>query len=1836
MAAQPATMEIEPVDSTEPLSLTPPGLTLPEDNQPLQDTAPLTLGDGSIPYSLSPQTIASRSFKVAYGSTNTIAPRDPQTVTGALNNGQEEDLRLDQASKQNNDTTQKKTNFVAQAIAQKQGPLTEEDLKWINGTPAFNTYFDPSSVFEVNYANQYTSELDKFATKLDSTNAWNVLQSFPNNDVDAMKQFGSITMAQHEYMLSKLQNLQAQIDQSGYAKFGLNWLENNFPFLNPYWEYQARGNAGASFLEGVSGAGNFEAQRNNLIGLPFNEFTKTIDATVEQMTHGIAGGNPQLAAAWLTTMMGQSTADKILNTLNTIGTVADGLGVIKAGSVAFRGAAVANNLRKAVATMNEAALIDPEMNKAKILASAGDLNSAANMNASQYLINKITGSLDPTKEALDQLPRYMRADIANIERDPGSLTQAQTSALIEQTNASQNKILATLADIVRSTRIPLQNATQDVLDGIYKATFDRYPGMSNAILRQSDIYLEPISNTYHVDAWIGKKAGEFFGSEDEALQYARAHGISVVYNEDQIANLKTRIADLAHEVKNVDMNADTAGLNRHFDAEKQLADLKLQLQEAEASKSGGRVNSAPKTLSPDQIAKKTQIAERIKSIKDELGTAPDMEADTTGLNRYYALQDELRTLEGEHGAIDQQGLGYFIRVTKPINEADDTVRKFIFNEQRAEARTPNTWTQRLPFINYFRSAEDTFSAEHRAMRKSAIYSQHKLLEIAHQEAAYIQDLARGKFFRKTEFNRFNELLKYAQDAKDENGLPGKFFDTPAQLQDHYLRTYGEGISWKQQQAYFAVKRWSEYDLMLRELGLYRGKSRLGAETHTLVTKDAQGNTVRSVKFDGIQRQKFPGGKGEVSGMPSTGNVLFLGDDLQGTKLKSLNRFSVKAKQDLDKLVKEGKLKIVQLWDSEATPLKDMGFEDAGKTVDYVIAPGHQIQTEPLTWQQLPFRGGGHFAYDYTHYVKQAIVHRETVDGVTSLRYRGDRTVVPFNGKTMGKDFADKMNAVRELIKANKMDAAQAIAVKHLPFEWNELKSKFMPTRDANGVTHPPVFDPHEPFQVVPRNTTIADMSKDLYDRIKNDSKGNFIDDTKHSLARNFQIEFTGERDAENLSTVSMSGSRANPVFNWRPAEKISPLEIMNRSMGSIIRSTFFDDYKTYAVESWLREAQKYMKARPSEIASSPFYFFKTASKDSFLSGIAKDDPGKIQNLLSNKFKIEQLVGTPSTLDTFLHSLAQSTYDAAYSRFGATADKLVPMWLVHKLRDPFAFMRTMTYHAFLGFGYLPQMFIQMASFVPMFAMAPRYAITGSFGTLLHAYSSLNKNIEILDHLDSLAVKLGSITPGFPKWKPGEWKEAMQALDRSGFGHVGGEYGPLSQLHYAKPLTSGTQDALTLGTLPFRAGEKATRTGAWYMAFKEFRDANPVGKITRGDLEKILDRADYYYGNMSSASHSALNSGILSLPTQFYNYAARQAEIFWSGTGRTGETVTERNLLRARLLAVNSAVFGVPMGFGAAGLPIADWMRREMLDSADDRYNQRSALNPMRYLAYGARSITGTTAPYNTATANITGSTKDWIEHFFMEGYPQTQVAMITGKNYNFGPRYGLQGLTQYRDALLGDAPFWQIVTGASGSFFGNTLGPDKDGMIQAMRAIVQGNTDKFPVKVDDLIDMFKEIQTVNKGWGLYVALNTGKWINKNSAYLTDVNKLNALFMTVTGLQPSAQADNYNISQNLKAQQAMVKYGLQRFQQEMDRGLIASGNSDYEQATQYYTRAMAWGQLFNIPNDELSKALARSFKGRESLIDRIAWERYVDKAPDAQKEAYRKTFSDIHNQLKKDKQ
>jgi hypothetical protein len=602
-------------------------------------------------------------------------------------------------------------------------------------------------------------------------------------------------------------------------------------------------------------------------------------------------------------------------------------------------------------------------------------------------------------------------------------------------------------------------------------------------------------------------------------------------------------------------------------------------------------------------------------------------------------------------------------------------------------------------------------------------------------------------------------------------------------------------------------------------------------------------------------------------------------------------------------------------------------------------------------------------------------------------------------------------------------------------------------------------------------------------------------------------------------------------------------------------------------------------------------------------------------------KIRQFYGIPSRTQAELHSMSQNLADAIYNKYGPATPyetfdwgkagstgligamrspstvKLLPSWALARATDPVDFFRSLAYHSTIGLFSHVQILVQSMTYATIAGIAgPRFATTGAYGALLHQWTRINPSM--LDAADRWASKLNL---GGPRWRPGEFKEAMELLKRTGFENVGQEHALVDHGMTPKVVSSVGHDFLDAGTLFFRGAERNMRYGAWYTAYREFRDggggkmnwkAHPTGRVTDEELGQIFERAEMLSGNMSKASRATWQDGIASIPTQFLSYQLRLMEQF------TGKRLTWQE--RARLLTTYGSLFGIPTTFGISGIPFGDILRKYALEN------------------------------------NYVVGDK-WYQTAIMEGIPSLTIGLITGKGdlskgtyLNIGHRLGAPGFDQIREVLVGDKPWWRLFGGASWSTLSG-MWEAGDGFRTAMGSMIRGDGKSFPLTPNDFMAPLKQIASVSNGMRAYAAVQTGRYMSRNETLMqTDVPTTQALFMYATGLQSQRIEDTSIMTWSLKNKEELEKYATKQYLKEMQRAWMAGAANDPEQRHNFLKRAQTWLEISGFPDEKRSMLVGLASDQSKSLIVRQDHKFYLEQVPRAAKEGKLKAWGTIQRQ------
>src|SRR6185295_3633404 len=837
-----------------------------------------------------------------------------------LQDGREDELRAQAASTIDDRKRQAAEKLIVDTTANKQGPLSPEEKQGlVDIIQSMNESTDPNTVLETAYGKQFMATLDRVA----QGNSDNVYSDVKKDNPEVIAKMTN----DHEQLISKMQVIDTLIEDTqdtlkhqGYIGYGYDVAKQMIP---GYTDYQLRGlTDSVGQFSGIGRGENLELQRKELLRLPIDEMAAKMKAIVDSLS-----ANPQLQMEWLKAMKGQSSDDVFISnwTLPTefIGTgIGTKIGKVAGKAIArtFKSSEALSKLsdaKKAVEDVSKAAAM-PNASKSTIEAAAGDLQESAVTRATTNAVADINDVPEATKRGIEALSETHRADLADVAANPGRFGQDIVNRITERGNQIFSNLIETALNIQKNERLPDVLANETAVRLIVEDMKGKYTGLSNSIIDNSKIYKEPLSNTYLIDFKLGLSDGSYFTNRDVAENFIKFHklnGAEVVEGGD-IALTKS-----AQQIKTLD---------------KRIAEMQSAMEKHQVTLADSNAT---------EVARQKAI-EQHEGIQNFLIKA---EAE-----RGEALAQQANKLQT--ATVEQQGLGYYVKITKPVDETRPAIRD-------ALAQTGNTKIPESPvafFLNNWigksigarigklRTPEDVLSLAERQNRLTTTYAPSSYFKIMMENSKDINALQAGRFSRgRKRWVEWQRGLENAQELPDplDPKRTGYFFKDPAEMEGYWQQWFHRLPDEREIGAYFEFKRGMEIDRVFRNIAEHRNQSRVGAETHNIILNDAAGKAHKSPDFNGVVRQKIPG---------SADNIAVFTNKTGEEKVLGLSKQSLEKKREWQKDIDSGRAKLIELYDPKLRPLS--GFSNlTDERVRYVLVP--QVETRALDWNHVPRRGG---------------------------------------------------------------------------------------------------------------------------------------------------------------------------------------------------------------------------------------------------------------------------------------------------------------------------------------------------------------------------------------------------------------------------------------------------------------------------------------------------------------------------------------------------------------------------------------------------------------------------------------------------------------------------------------------------------------------------------------------------------------------------------------------------------------------------------------------------------------------------------------------------------------
>lgn len=1122
------------------------------------------------------------------------------------------------------------------------------------------------------------------------------------------------------------------------------------------------------------------------------------------------------------------------------------------------------------------------------------------------------------------------------------------------------------------------------------------------------------------------------------------------------------------------------------------------------------------------------------------------ETDATPISRESRarfLADRMYRLPKDGYEIVEEGGGYVIRVTKNVDETDLQIQDLrIQTGYKTENNFYNT------FLSLLDSGNNQLSAAHNAVRAVANYGGEAMLRRISQVGARIGALS------KSEARRLGEVMDAARfqtrkitgpDGEVET-VTGRFFKSAAELEMEYVKRFNRTPTEKEVSAYYAFRNLMDYDYLQRNAEAYRDLARQGVEQMSIAAPIPIGEGKTRFGQSEFFNARI------VDNLPdrSAGDytVGWYNQETGKVDFGIRSRLHAGQHRGLQELLDSGDYRVLQPVDPRDANLRSI-FNTKNEGVDFIVVK--KVRHKPLASQQVNYNEGGHLMYPHTGYfLKQA----STVNtGYGRRIYTGDTSGMYFQTSAEARTFEKAFNQAREMLRAFKDGEISKSTID--TFIANNLPYKGV--KQFSRMFEEGVFDLDTPFVVTSsgqRATDVLPLENVFRNQeIVDSAKSPFNLDSK-SLTR-----FTQERSERLLSPTTRYGGQENPIINLRPAPVLNSMETLRRSMSDVARSRFMNDYKHREVENWAGQFADLIDAPRSRVLANPMEFIKNPK---FRNGVGWQDR---QAAMTARRNILTLLEQYSDSDSVWRYFKQKTADGIYQLGGTRAVDMVEPLLWNNKTDPVAAVRGFAFDAKLGLMNIIQLPLQAS------AASMAMAIDGSpirSAQAVLAYPYLRARL-LAEGSPQIGKKFGGIfnkSLGIPE----EQLDEMYNLWRNtGFDHTGGSLTYLNDYLNPSDVFSGPVNRARDATrFFFREGNNIHKSTSFILSYLRWRQANPKARLDNAATEQIVSRANTYYLNMSRNSDAAWQhpsnwlAQIAVLPGQFFAFQHRLTSLM------IGKELTGWE--KARLLAVNSVLWGVPIGgFGTlvgSMWPIGDTIRQYAMEMG-----------------------------YEPEAAST-------IERIIMDGVVDMGVEQLLGHDFNVSDRFGPGGLDWLQQIF--DGEFVEAM-GAAPNFVLDVIGSTQPLTAGMLSIFFDENGDYMNIVYDDVVAALRQISSVNNAHRAYMAYSAGLWLTKKEGVVANLPEGDPLLAlgAALSLTPQEITDTYLRMDSLNAEDDARRAIMNEAIVYFERGLRAYHGRNKEQGDAFFRYANAMMAISGLTPLQRQEAFSRAARSNQSLVEQI---------------------------------
>lgn len=651
-----------------------------------------------------------------------------------------------------------------------------------------------------------------------------------------------------------------------------------------------------------------------------------------------------------------------------------------------------------------------------------------------------------------------------------------------------------------------------------------------------------------------------------------------------------------------------------------------------------------------------------------------------------------------------------------------------------------------------------------------------------------------------------------------------------------------------------------------------------------------------------------------------------------------------------------------------------------------------------------------------------------------------------------------------------------------------------------------------------------------------------------NLLQDTSSKFTQQR-SDNLLDVFTNDKGTVIKQDWESV--LDPMDALASATRNMINVRMMEDYAIKSTNDWVQEFGHLMDVHPEVLKANPRYYMQNPL---YKSGIDKD--AAEASRLSMLSLFNQIDSMDSGRNVLKDKVLSKIFDVSGERGRQFLDD---NWVTAKTTQDL--IRKTAFNLKLGFWNPKQLFLQSTAVASTMAISPRSGTMGFRAMIPTRMALLSGSDEAVRGLHN---KFGKIMG----WQKDDWLSMVSSFKQSGFANVGGDHTYLDRMSLKTPgkqfmggLKEGPVGKLaSTHTVFFNEGELSSRIMAYATAYDEFLKRNPGKTPDRFQQGAILTRAKTFTQNMTRESNSRWQQGWPAVVTQFMSYHARIAEQMWDGGFGSGRKLSQKE--KIQFLGTMSLLYG---GGTAVSMTLPIFPTKDIIRD---------------YMAEAGIDLD----QYPLADAAI-------------DGLITTGVEAMLGEEFDFSG-YGPTGMPTLYDLMNGDSSWAEVMMGAGTGVMGD-LGSSIANMAYGY------NYADGEVTESDLLEVFRNIGTVDNFTKMFVALNTGKYLSRKGTYITDVTSQEAVMQALFGVSAERIQETFATSSALKRMNEARKSGLKEYEKYHRDALRARDADDEDSYRINMKRRDAVKAAYDLSPQEINQVRKRYFQ--EHPVDKQTDER-----------------------------